>query len=278
MPYKNKLIEFFEELKKAEYPLILHNGLYDLLFTYHNFIKPLPDTLSQFVTGVFDAFPPIYDTKYIAEYHMKESISSLEYLYHKSERANLANKTNKQFFISMIDATASIIKYMTHSKGKIESQESRNTSVTICHNFRTLGFCKLDKECSYSHDINLLLDLEENRENKNFFKRKRKRSTEKTNGRRKTWDRSQSDLVNNLNDSIPEIVPLGWTGKPYDFVMVSQHTKHNPGFDAFATGSIFAYYWYFFPYSRLITDMINKIFFPGRRLPLLIKSEKNVIL
>jgi len=176
--YKNNLIEFFVELKKAKSPVILHNGLYDLLFIYNNFVKPLPETLSQFMTSIFDFFPPIYDTKYIAEYHMKESISSLEYLFYKSVRANVHNKNDGNYYISIIDSTSSIIQYITKTISKAQSEEPNNSNQMICTNFRTFGFCQ-DFDCNYSHDINLLLDSEEKKKNKKKKEKKKYRKKQK---------------------------------------------------------------------------------------------------
>lgn len=43
----------------------------------------LPPSLSAFVSSVADMFPPIYDTKFVAEFLFRESVSYLEYLFAK---------------------------------------------------------------------------------------------------------------------------------------------------------------------------------------------------
>jgi hypothetical protein len=67
-------------------PLVLHNGLYDLMYIYHSFIGPLPETLSTFILKVSDAFPSgIYDTRYLAD-QAEFSATFLPYVFAKSDR------------------------------------------------------------------------------------------------------------------------------------------------------------------------------------------------
>ena len=71
------------KLIECKTSIVLHNGLLDLLYIYHNFIGPLPHNFATFTGKLCGLFPRVYDTKYIADYHTKESASYLEYLYHK---------------------------------------------------------------------------------------------------------------------------------------------------------------------------------------------------
>ena len=47
--------------------LVLHNGLYDLLFLYAHFEARLPDTLAEFKARIHLLFPRLIDTKVLAE-------------------------------------------------------------------------------------------------------------------------------------------------------------------------------------------------------------------
>eukprot|EP00039_Didymoeca_costata_P010148 m.136068 g.136068 ORF g.136068 m.136068 type:complete len:571 (+) comp14722_c0_seq5:1490-3202(+) len=58
----------FTKLVDSRLPLIGHNLLYDILFVFHSFQGPLPDTLQEFKVQVNALFPCILDTKYISTF------------------------------------------------------------------------------------------------------------------------------------------------------------------------------------------------------------------
>lgn len=67
----NRLKNFWKHLISVlrfhKIPLILHNGLYDMIYIYHSFIGKLPNTFKGFLQVVSDSFPfGIYDTRYLA--------------------------------------------------------------------------------------------------------------------------------------------------------------------------------------------------------------------
>ena len=56
----------------------------DLLFLYHSFYAPLPPSLPSFMADLSEMFlKGVYDTKAIAEYHLKETATFLEYIFRK---------------------------------------------------------------------------------------------------------------------------------------------------------------------------------------------------
>ncbi|KAG7398689.1 hypothetical protein PHYBOEH_010639 [Phytophthora boehmeriae] len=58
----SKVIEALSASKK---PVVGHNALLDFVYVFHQFYKPLPDTLAEFKTQVLELFPTIFDTKHV---------------------------------------------------------------------------------------------------------------------------------------------------------------------------------------------------------------------
>eukprot|EP01124_Arcella_intermedia_P033317 TRINITY_DN7960_c0_g2_i1.p1 TRINITY_DN7960_c0_g2~~TRINITY_DN7960_c0_g2_i1.p1 ORF type:complete len:213 (+),score=33.72 TRINITY_DN7960_c0_g2_i1:301-939(+) len=46
----------------------MHNGLYDLMFMYHQFQESLPGSFEAFAGEIHGLFPEVYDTKHLANY------------------------------------------------------------------------------------------------------------------------------------------------------------------------------------------------------------------
>ena len=77
---KNKINRHYEEmqgftkvileLKKAKKPIIGHNMMFDVLFTYEKFIAPLPRTFKEFAKEWKNTFGTVYDTKVLGRHIM----------------------------------------------------------------------------------------------------------------------------------------------------------------------------------------------------------------
>lgn len=79
--------EILKTIKEQRIPIIVHNGLLDIMYLYQSFFATLPATLPTFIEDLVEMFPAgIYDTKYLAASVVGESKSFLAYLYCKCLR------------------------------------------------------------------------------------------------------------------------------------------------------------------------------------------------
>ncbi|KAI8326247.1 ribonuclease CAF1 [Martensiomyces pterosporus] len=154
--------EVFLDVIRARVPLVVHNGLFDLVYLYQSFFGPLPDTYDSFAYDLFEMFPGgVYDTKYIAESLSPGTASYLAYLFHKSERIQKRRRDSGEPAVNA--RLKSRLKYDVPEENQQPSQlfVGNDSSRPYCEQFADHGHCRYGKRCSRSHDINFILDCQE---------------------------------------------------------------------------------------------------------------------
>jgi len=161
----------FCSIVASKKPLILHNGILDLVFLYGNLYAPLPPTMSTFVADLAEMFSGgIYDTKTFAEYKLRLDASYLTYVFRKLQRQNhdkeMKGKTHVRLdFVGEFLLGEKLSKDLLYRDCSIRDPPAFQvtTERPVCENFASHGWCTSAHSCPFSHDIDDILDMESNR-------------------------------------------------------------------------------------------------------------------
>ncbi|KAJ3122081.1 Target of EGR1, member 1 (Nuclear) [Physocladia obscura] len=149
-------------------PLVVHNGLLDLMFLYHSFYAPLPATLDVFVADLADMFPAgLVDTKYIADYrrNMKSPLFSISMAapipasLELSKEICLPNGAlSASRSLAILSKPAPSATAIRNAKRRKSSAASKNTH---CIQYASHGYCPNGSVCPKSHNLDVILNAEE---------------------------------------------------------------------------------------------------------------------
>ncbi|PVU85787.1 hypothetical protein BB560_006901 [Smittium megazygosporum] len=254
------LSEIILSVLTSKSPIIVHNGLLDLLFLFHSFVLPLPPTIDFFISDLSSLLcAPIFDTKYLSE--------KME-----TEKSKLANNP---FLDIVIQKEINLNVLTTPSKsqpnGNPQTLKSLDVNlllksqVPFCKQFASHGYCGLDTKCPLSHDLNFILSF-----------RQASKSEQKVmidtfrNNLLKTqlpFNATDLDGIQPLQQSVLS-TPTQNEQNSRNYI-ISQ-TYHSGVFDAYMTGYIYAS----ISHTNQLDSYKNKIYLIGKDIPLIIQKSK----
>ncbi|KAI5093121.1 target of EGR1 protein 1 [Silurus meridionalis] len=271
----------FVELLRANKPLVLHNGLIDLIFLYQSFYAHLPEKLGTFTADLSQMFPSgVYDTKYATEYQLRLTASYLEYAYKKckldNSRSVEAAQDGPHVFLEFCNYSGRLQSYVDY-RPCFDSYGGEGPP-NICPQFSAYGWCPTGSGCTMSHDTDLIIRQDE--KSKEDKRKKRKRRKKKKAEKEKEDDeeddgspqgkkahvedeeKQEPEKEEKVHDEIlMGETPAGESGgdpdkngndapqthdpteneRPDTRVKKAEGGTHRAGFDAFMTGYIFAF-------------------------------------
>ncbi|KAJ3089944.1 Target of EGR1, member 1 (Nuclear) [Quaeritorhiza haematococci] len=137
-------------------PVVVHNGLLDLLFLYQSFYAELPDDIQVFLADLSEMFPGgIYDTKYLAEFVDREKASEREHL-------------DRQFYgkqnylvCTIRDQMKSVAPPPQVNDDEQEAEkDGSDGGKPYCLQYAAHGYCRRGRHCTKTHDLDVILDDE----------------------------------------------------------------------------------------------------------------------
>ncbi|XP_076018414.1 target of EGR1 protein 1 [Genypterus blacodes] len=176
----------FTEMLRARKPLVLHNGLIDMVFLYQCFYAYLPDRLDTFTADLSEMFPAgIYDTKYASEFELRLTASYLEYAYKKckldNSRSVVSGVSGSHFHVEFCQYGGQMSNYVDFRPCPVVDGPCPGET-DLCQSFSAFGWCRNGSKCTLSHDTDLIILQDEKCKDDKKSRRKRKRERKRAGG------------------------------------------------------------------------------------------------
>lgn len=271
----------FRELVSMKVPVILHNGLVDLMFLYENLYTSLPTSSGTFLADLADMFPGgLVDTKYITDYEHIMPASYLEYVFRKCQKDNTGADLKCVLHYPHYPATFPHVTYRDCSIRSTYNIADNPEAYKdcLCTTFAGHGWCEKDQFCPKSHNIDLIIDMDVFGETRKSRKRKRRKenrekitqvntgdecntsmdsentslnnySIENCGNGVENSDEVMDDVIDDKGDNPDAALRRKVSAEEIMKKLTEEKSKgthgngvHRAGYDAFMTGFIFAIY------------------------------------
>ena len=238
----------FRFLLSLKVPIVVHNGLLDLMFLYHSFYSTLPMELPVFVADLSDMFKGgLYDTKYIADFISREKTSFLAYLFRKCQRMYQHQEDSSQEVLECVIQSPLVL--LEGSKEPFGDKKLKKRALEsgkpYCEQYAAHGYCNFGKECTKSHDLDLILDYELPLSKKVKLNSSASHTKDHSSSHTHTIEKNSNSQTNQV------------------------HGDHSACYDAYMTGYVFA--------SQIIHSQgkshQNRLYLMGKDRPLIIEKS-----
>ncbi|KAI8851922.1 ribonuclease CAF1 [Chytridium lagenaria] len=287
---QSTLRDIFDTMLSRKIPIVVHNGLFDIMFMYRAFHAAIPEDLDIFIADLADMFPGgLYDTKYVADYVTRETSSFLAYVFRKYEREQEKRKRKNitpRFTWEIMDrlvsveetgspklALGTLKKEIRMSRNNDENKRKRKEDTKpYCSLYAAHGVCENGRFCEKTHDLDYILNYEAS--GGKGFKAHKKVKLENSDS---AFSESQeiSEPLEPTPLPTPQLQASHTAATPISSISETPQnifeTYHSAGFDAYMTGFIFCHQLICYP--TLLEDHKNKIYLIGKQRPLLIEKS-----
>lgn len=256
-------------------PIIVHNGLLDLVFLYAALEGTLPPSLNDFVGLLLDCVPcGFWDSKVLAT-EASQRATYLSYLFASSVLLGRISVQNAQSLPASFQADPPILI-------------NRPVSDSVCALFAFRGFCPRGIACPFAHDAfkvveeersgRALFDAKEaykkyREQSKAWKHQKTKSGVSKKQRKRLQAEMNANGAIAEAGDSVNNTTNKMVNNSSCETSEDHNRKVHTAGWDAFCTGYIFASFRATLP-SELLLKHHNYIALPDRLSNLLIRKSE----